>query len=611
MQLSTLNDLFFLHVARRDRPSALQVKRNGVYHGISGWEVVREVEAIANGLLARGLHRGDRVALLAENRPEWICIDLAILTVGGVTVPIYPSLLPAHIEHILRDSGARAIFCSSAAQTGKVLPLRQALPALEAVVQLDLPPPEGSVSLDALRAEGRAKAAELPELHRTRAAEVQSEDVATLIYTSGTTGVPKGVLLTHWGILSNILATNDLVELGEEDVGLSFLPLSHIFERMMHYAGLLRGASVAYAESQETLGDDIRAVRPTVLAGVPRFYEKLAARIQGAVASSSPMRRALFRWALAVGGEQAGFRIANRPVPAGLQVRLALAHALVLRKVQARVGGRLRLLLSGGAPLSRELALFFYALGFTVLEGYGLTETSPVICMNRPGATKPGTVGKPIPGVEVRLAEDGEILCKGPNVMKGYHNLPAETAEALRDGWFHTGDVGRFDEEGFLLITDRKKDLIRTSGGKDVAPQPLEAKLRESPLIDSAVIVGNRRRFVSALLVPNFAGLASAAGAGGAAGGTGGTAEAGGTGGGTAGDRAALLGQPSVRELFQRELDKLNATLPPYATVKKFALLDHVFSLESGELTPTMKLRRRVIEERFAETIEAMYREEA
>jgi long-chain acyl-CoA synthetase len=552
MNAGTLDAVYREGIRNFPRPDRFLQKTGGAWRAISTGEFDRRVRACAAALARAGIGHGDRVAILSYNRVEWAVVDWACQLLGAADVPIYTTLPEEPVNYILRDSGARVVFVENAEQAAKVK-------AGPSVVSFD--PAPGVEPFEAFL--GRA-AGDPPD------ARVDPEDLATLIYTSGTTGAPKGVMLTHRNLVSNLKAACAPLDLGPEDVGLSFLPLSHIFERILDYAYFAHGAQIAYAEHIDRVSDNLLEVRPTVMGAVPRFYEKVYARIREAVAALPPWRRKLFEWARRVGAEEAALRRRGRPVPLGLRLRFAAARRLVLRTFAARVGGRVRYFVSGGAPLPPDVAEFLFSLGFTILEGYGLTETSPVLTLNRPGDIKLGTVGKPIDGVEIRIAPDGEILARGPNIMKGYHRKPEETAEVLRDGWFATGDIGEFDEEGFLRITDRKKDLIKTAGGKYVAPQPIENRLKLHRAILNAVVVGDRRRFPAALIVP-------APGA--------------------------------TREEIQEAVDEVNRTLAPFEKIKKFALLERDFTIEAGEVTPTLKVRRRIVEERHRAVIDALYAE--
>jgi long-chain acyl-CoA synthetase len=426
---------------------------------------------------------------------------------------------------------------------------------------------------------------------RDRARAVKPSDLATIIYTSGTTGEPKGVMLTHGNLATNMVASRALIALGEDERALSFLPLSHSFERMLSYVGLANGITLVFAESMDTVARDLVTVRPTLMTGVPRVFEKFQARILEKGQALPQPRRALFEWAMRVARARARVELARRRPSPVLALQMRLAERLVWAKVREGVGGRLRTLISGSAPLPPEVAAFFHGIGLPITEGYGLTETSPVLTGNPPGAAKLASVGVPIPGVELRIAEDGEILARGPNIMAGYYNKPADTAAVIENGWFHTGDIGRIDEDGYLFITDRKKDLIVTSGGKNVAPQPIEAILKRSPLIAEAVLLGDRRKFIAALLVPDFAALERR------------LAEL----GRPAGAREALVERADVLALYQEIVDALNRDLEQYERIKRFRLLPREFSMQAGELTPTLKVRRRTVETTWREVIEQLY----
>ena len=448
--------------------------------------------------------------------------------------------------------------------------------------------------MEAVCAMGRKADAADPGLFEREALRVRPEDEASLIYTSGTTGVPKGVILTHGNFLSNILGVAEVIVFDHKDTVLSFLPLSHVLERMVTFTYIYKGCTIAYAESIETVGQNLLEIRPQIMVSVPRVFEKIYAKVMDTVLAGSGLKRKIFFWAAGVGRAYGALRIAGARVPAGLALRRAVAHRLVFSKIIAKTGGRVRFFVSGGAPLSKDIAEFFYALGLVVLEGYGLTETAPVLTANTFEAIRFGTVGKPIPGVEIRIAPDGEILARGPNVMKGYYKKEAETREVFDGDWFRTGDIGRFDEDGFLVITDRKKDLIVTSGGKNVAPQPIENLLKTIPSVATAVVVGDRRRFVAALVVPDFAKLEDHARSAGI----------------PFADRAALVRDPRVVAFVMSEVDRVTTGLAPYERVKKIALLDRDFEIERDEITPSLKVKRAIVADRYKDVIDGLYAEE-
>ena len=594
---NTLTQLFFDALDRWRHPAAYQVKRDGRFTPVSGAEVERRAHRIAAGLRAAGLAPGDRVCILSENRPEWAFADWACLTARLIDVPIYPTLPAEQLPPIVADSGARAIFVSSEAQAAKVAQVRGQLPALEHVISFTPARVSGAdLTLDELEARGGATddAAAIASW-RADALTVRPDDLATLIYTSGTTGVPKGVMLTHDNLASNVAAGRALLPFSPDasDVALSFLPLSHVFERMGDYLFFVTGTSIAYAESFDAVPFNLSEVRPTICFSVPRLYEKMYARVIENALQGGPLKRAIFNWARATAFRRADLLLAGRRPTPMLEAAYAVAQKLVFSKLMARVGGRLRYFVSGGAPLAPEINRFFYAAGLTILEGYGLTETSPVISVNVPGAFRIGTVGRPAPGVEVTIAADGEILTRGPHVMRGYYNRPDATAEAIdADGWFHTGDIGVLEDD-FLRITDRKKDLIKTAGGKYVAPQPIENAVKTNKYVSQAVVVGDTRKFPAILVVPNWDQLQTWAARHNI----------------IWTDRRQLLAMPTIQAKMEKEVRKHFAGLASYETPKKVALLEHDFSLERGEMTPTLKVKRRVVEQHYAAVIDALYAE--
>jgi long-chain acyl-CoA synthetase len=594
---TTLNELFFSSLDRFGaRPVLLRWKQGGTWREMSYQELLSRVQALSLGLADLGVRPGDRVAIISENRPEWAITDYACLTARCADVPIYPTLPAKQVEYILRDSNAVAVFASNGELLEKAQAGRARLPALRHVIAFDAALAGGDVlSFDSVlergrRLDGRAAA------WRAEALRVVPDDLATQIYTSGTTGEPKGVMLTHRNITTNVVAGIRILPLTPDDECLSFLPLSHIFERMAgHYCMMLAGTLINYASSIDAVAAEMLECRPTVVLSVPRLFEKIYARVLEGAMSGSALKRAIFTWARRKGEQWVDRSLAGRPVPPLLALQHRIAHSLVFSKLHARVGGRLRFFVSGGAPLSPEIARFFFAAGLPILEGYGLTETSPVISVNGPGRTRLGTVGKVLPGVEVKIAEDGEILTRGPHVMKGYYNKPEDTAAAVdADGWFHTGDIGMLDAEGYLSITDRKKDLIVTAGGKNIAPQPIEELAKSSKFVSNAVMLGDKRRFPIMLVVPDFGHLRAWA-----------------THKRIAADgNAALLDLPEVREKLDREVKKTLRDLAHFEIPKKLLLLPTEFSIDGGELTPKMSVRRRVVEKRYEKEIEQLYAED-
>jgi long-chain acyl-CoA synthetase len=597
-ELSTLADLPFHVLGRHPKPMLVGQVKAGKIEGSSTRDWFDRLRDVSLGLSALGIQRGDRIAILSESRPEWITADLAAQTVGAVTAPVYSTLTAGQVRYIVNDAGARVVFVSTAEQTEKLQRVRHELPMLEAIVTFD-PVPSASPSvlhIDALAERGHAKLMGewgIGRAFRDRAREIRPSDLATIIYTSGTTGEPKGVMLSHANLISNLFAGHTVIGVDENDVSLSFLPLSHSFERLATYLYLAYGVTIVFAESMETIAKDMLTVRPTVMTGVPRVYEKFQARIVERGASLPQPRRTLFYWGLKVGAARARALEKEGRVGGLLALEAALADRLVFSKVRQGVGGRLQCLVSGSAPLQVTTARFFAGIGLPITEGYGLTETSPVVTANPMNAPRLGTVGKPIPDVEVRIADDGEILVRGPNVMMGYYNKPDDTAAVLRDGWFHTGDVGVLDEDGYLAITDRKKDLLVTSGGKKIAPQPIESVLKKSPLIGEAVVLGDRQRFVSALIIPNFGALERRLQDLGR----------------PHAEREDLVQRADVVALYDEVVSALNQELSQYERIKRFRLLPREFSIETGELTPTMKVKRKVVEEKWKKEIEQIYSE--
>jgi len=573
----------------------LLVKKEGRYTPVSTREFVDRIRRLCLGLQSIGFRAGDKLCLLSENRPEWTMTDFAALCAGGLTVPIYTTLVSEQVRYIIDDSDAVIVVVSNAEQWKKIEPLRAGLNKVAHYVLVDGPAPAGAMSLADLEEKGRALDAAHPGLFDELVARVKPGDPASLIYTSGTTGVPKGVILAHDNFMSNIKTVRTIIEFTERDVCLSFLPLSHVLERMVTFTYIYAGCTIAYAESVESVAQNLLEVRPHIMVSVPRVFEKIYTKVMDQVLVSSALRRRVFFWAVKVGRRCGARKLAGRPVPAGLRLRRAVAQKLVFSKIISRTGGRVRFFVSGGAPLSKEIAEFFYAMGLVVLEGYGLTETSPVLSVNTFEALKFGTVGRPIPGVEIRIAPDGEILARGPNIMKGYYKKEAETREVFEDGWFHTGDIGHLDEDGFLVITDRKKDLIVTSGGKNVAPQPIENLLKLSPYIANAVVVGDRKRFVSALIVPEFEKLEAYARSRQLA----------------FRDRDELVRDARIVDFMREEIERVTPLLASYERIKKFALLGRDFELEKGEITPSLKVRRAIVEGKYLDLIESMYVEEA
>ena len=572
------------------KPALASKPKGGTYEDISYTALGESVDAFSRGLNALGVEKDDRVAILSENRPEWAITDFGSLKTGAVTVPMFSTLTAAQVGYILNDSGAKVICVSTEKQLEKVNAIQDEVPTLEQVIIFDpikSETPEGVIQFEAT-CELDGAVADV---------DANADDIATIIYTSGTTGNPKGVMLTHANFISNFQACKALIDVGETDVLLSFLPLSHVFERLGgHYVPLFSGAKIAYAEGISKVRQNLEEVAPTVMLSVPRLYETMHDRILRTVQEGSPLRQKIFHWGVSVGSSVSATIQQGKKPPIILRLQQIIANKLVFAKVKAATGGRLRFFVSGGAALPQSIAEFFHAAGILILEGYGLTETSPVISMNHPGKWKFGTVGAQVPGIEVEIAEDGEILTRGPHVMKGYFNNDTATAEVIdEDGWFHTGDIGIIDEDGFIKITDRKKNIIVLSNGKNVAPQPIESELVQSPFISQIMVVGSERKNLAALIVPNFDALKAWASENSI----------------DTDDLSAMLQAREVQQHIQREIRSRLTDFADFEQVRRFTLLEKEFSQEDDEMTPTLKLKRNVIIERYENAIEEMYPEDA
>jgi len=591
MEYPSLNKLFLDAVDNHPNSKAQMYRTTEGWKFISSHEMLRRVAGLSKALVELGIKSGDRVGLFAPNCPEWHIADFAVTGVGAVSVPIYFNESSDRFVYIMNDSGARIIITAGEPEARKTAEVRERMPKVEHLICVA---PPGDLHGEILKYEnliataGEADVAE----YRRRSALVKSNQLATLIYTSGTTGEPKGVMLTHSNLSSNSIESLKHHVFEPEDVALEFLPLSHVYERTVAYGYVSRGVTIAYVENIESVGQALLEVHPTMAAAVPRLFEKIYAGIIEKGRREHGLKRKIFDWALRVGHDSVPWRAYNKTPSPGLKVRWAIADKLVFSKIRAGLGGRIRTFVSGGAPLAPELAEFFWSVGMPVYQGYGLTETSPVVTSNRPGDQKVGTVGRPIPTVQVRIAEDGEIFVKGTCVMQGYFGKPEATKEVLSaDGWFATGDIGRLDPDGFLIITDRKKELLKTAGGKYVAPSPIENLLKTSPYILNAIVVGNQRKFCSVLVVLNGPVVES-----------------------EAKSRGHEFAAPSqmltdtwVRDLISGEIERLTANLAQYEKPKRFALLEQDFTFASGEMTYTMKMKRRVIEERYQDVIARLY----
>jgi long-chain acyl-CoA synthetase len=597
-QPNTLNELFNFAVEQYREDELVRFKKGNVWQSLTYGEIARRVRELALGLYAIEFRRENKIAIWSENRPEWNVADLAVLAIGAVDVPIYTTQSRQHVEYILNDSNARAIFVSSAF-LDEAMAVREHVPSLQYVISFDEIPEEKKsatvLNAEELIAKGRALFMSEPSLYESLWSAAKPEDLVTLIYTSGTTGDPKGVMLTHENLTMNVRNVYGWLHLDQyRDVALTFLPFSHIFERAVWYLYAYYGTVIVYAESIDKVAANLAEVKPTVMTSVPRMFEKLYARILEKGLSAGFPNRQIFLWSLGVGKRWAEKTDRGESIGVWLSFQHKIADALVFKKWRAALGGRIRSLISGGAPLAPEIAYAFFGAGILILQGYGLTETSPSMTCTTAENNRIGTVGKVIDGVSVKLEEDGEILVKGKTVMQGYFNRPDINAEAFTsDGWFRTGDIGQFDEDGYLTITDRKKDLIKTSGGKYVAPQPLESLIKSSRFVSQVVVVGNNRKFISALVVPNLEMLKSYAELKGI----------------KYKNADELLSNPRTVDLIQRQIEKSAPDLAKYERIKKVALLGKEMTVESGELTPTLKPRRSIIEKKYAEVINKLYAE--
>jgi long-chain acyl-CoA synthetase len=588
MSLSTLNDVFFAAVERNlDR--AMLHREDGEWRPISSSQLRSNVAGTVRALQKWGVRKGDRVAILSENRPEWSTADFAILLLGAVTVPVYATLTPEQTAYTLRDSGASVVFVSTEPQLRKVQSILPQTQIKKTVVMDRIELPDSAAPNCELMNQFTAQgASELDPQTEAFARSIQPDDLATLIYTSGTTGISKGVMLTHSNMASNINYSLLGFEMHPGLISVSFLPLSHVTARHVDFTMLYHGVTLAYCPLMENLPATLLEVRPTVCVSVPRVYEKVYAKTE-MTARGFP-KRAIYRWALSVGRANKPTILAGK-TPASPSWKLA--NKLVFSKIRAGMGGKVETFISGGAPLGRELAEWYASVGIRIHEGYGLTETSPVIAVNTPVNHRIGTVGKILPNLEVRIADDGEILVRGPSVFKGYWNRPDETQNAFLDEWFKTGDIGNVDADGYLSVTDRKKELIKTSGGKFIAPQPIENSLKLNPLVGTAAIVGDKRKFACVILSPNFALLEDWARSENV----------------IFSSRAELTAHPKVQALYQEIVEGVNQNLARFEKLKRVLLVPDEFTPDNGALTPTMKLRRRVIEERYRDQIDELYAE--
>jgi long-chain acyl-CoA synthetase len=592
----TLVDVFTQVTREHKRPDTLNYKKDGRWVPMSSDEMLQRAKLIAAGLHAIGVRPGDRIALLSESRVEWTLTDAGSIFAGAIDVPIYPTLTPPQVRYILNDSGARVLVIECREKVEELQQILGECPDVKQVIFFDPDgvAPEDGLTLEQLEQKGRELEQRDPGHVDRSSMQTKPDDLATIIYTSGTTGEPKGVMLTHSNLVTNLIDSSGHLSFGEHDIALSVLPLSHVFERQAMYMYLHQGMAVYFAESLQTIGPNLREVRPTVLVGVPRIFEKIYQRIQERAAEKGKLSEALLAWSVSVAREYAKHTLDHKPVPATLKLKHAIASKLVFSKWHKAFGGRIRLLVSGGAALAEDLSYIYIGVGIPIVQGYGLTETSPVITTSRIEDNRVGTVGTAIPNVDIRIAEDGEIEVRGPNIMRGYYNKPEATdAVFTSDGWFKTGDIGTLEEDGFLRITDRKKELFKTSGGKYISPQPIEQAIKGSRFVNQVVLIGAGRKFPAALIVPVWEQLESYCKLKGI----------------EVKSRSELCKHPRIIDLIQRQIDGLTPNLARYEKIKKVALLENEFTIEGEELTPTLKVKRRVIDEKYKDVIARIYEE--
>ena len=582
-------------ILRHNKPNTVSEKRGAEWVRVSSDEFARRVRHIALGLGEVGIQPGDRIGLISENRPEWSIVDLAILSAGAVVVPLYTTQASDQIRFILEDSGARTLMISGGRVLKHAREVFAGLDRLTDIIVFDPTSAEGlnrGVTLETVEARGAAIDRKDPKAFDRILGRGRPEDLATIIYTSGTTGEPKGVMLTHDNFIANVRSITTGLPISPADVSLSVLPLSHIFERTVFYVFAYVGVAVHYAASFDQVGEFLREVRPTIMTAVPRLFEKVYHRIVKKGMSAGGAKARIFEWSLAVGQRVAELEDKKQRVPLSLRAKHGLADRLVFSKWREGIGGRLRYFVSGGAPLSPTLSYSFLGAGIKILQGYGMTETC-IVCANRPEDNCVGSIGKPFKGIEVKTAADGELLVRGPNVMRGYYGHPEATLAVMRDEWFATGDVGHIDKDGHIFITDRKKDLFKLSNGKYIAPQQIESLLKQSEFVNQVVVIGSSRKYPAAMIVPDWEAIKSALRAAGES---------------IAETHEEIAKQPAAVKIVQRDVTKITAHLADYERVRRVALLPHEFSIDAGEMTPTLKVKRNVIDERYADLIDELYR---
>jgi long-chain acyl-CoA synthetase len=576
-----------------EKPAFLY-KKAGKYEALSYREAGEKIKNLTHGLASLGLKPSDRLAILSYNRPEWPICDFAIFSLRGVSVPIYHTLPPAQVRYILKDSGARVVFVENELQLNKISEIRKDCPELKFIILLSGSSNDQVIPWNQILQAGATHRQKHPDFYRNNLESIDPKETCSIVYTSGTTGDPKGVMLHHHGFVLDLINSEAVFRLYPEDVFLSFLPLSHLYERLGgHWCPLYRGATIGYAEDISTVIDDIQQIHPTVMVSVPRLYEKISSAVMEQVESGSALKRKIFHWALKTGRLYQQKKRENR-LTFGISFKNRLADRLVFSKVKQKLGGNFRFPISGGAPLSTETLKFFEAMGLQIIEGYGMTETHLIITLTPPASTKYGSCGKPISGVEVKISADGEILVRGETLMAGYYKQPEQTKEMIdQDGWLHTGDVGYLDQDNYLYITDRKKNIIITAGGKNVAPAPIENTLKLSKYIEDVCVIGDRRKFISAIIIPNYENLKKWAQENSL----------------SFGDERELVQSLAVSQMMSQEIDRLQAETARFEKIKKFILLPEPLTIEQGELTPSLKIKRTVLEERLKKEIDDLYRE--
>lgn len=590
MNVETLSQLFIYNTTKFNKPDLLSYRgKDGNFHKISSNEFKDRVTFFAMGLKGLGVKKDTKVLFLSENRPEWHISDFACHLLGAVVIPIFPTLVPGQIEYIVNHSEAEIIIASNSKQLEKIDKIKDKIKKVKNIILFENEVPGGVLTFDDVLENGREM--DSSTFLEDAIKQTSPDKLATIIYTSGTTGTPKGVMLSHRNLIANMLDCSNVLNLTADEKALSFLPLSHAFERTVDYVYFYKGLSIVYSASTENLAKDLEESSPSIMASVPRFYEKVKAKIIMKAEKETGLKKAIFDWALATGKKKSQLVLNDKKPGLFLRWQLNLADNLVFTKIREKTGGSIRFFISGGAPLSADVGSFFHAVGLTILEGYGLTETAPVIAVNGPGKPKFGTVGKILPSVEVKIADDGEILAKGPTIMQGYFKLPKETEEVMSDDWFHTGDIGLIDQEGYLVITDRKKQLLVTSIGKKIAPQAIEKEVEISKYIEQVVLIGEQRSYITALILPDFEQLHLYAQENNI----------------DFTSNENLIRAHSINELIQNEVEARQSQFSNYQRIRHFSLLSEPFTIENGQLTPTMKVIRTVVIEKYAEIIEDMY----